>query len=335
MISLKNYIKEGIFDDEITISKQSDKAIFKAQRNGVREFIAANYRECGRIKVSEKLNKDGFYEVSTKGNVELKWYSERITNGDFIWTEVGKSFRIYDGKMENLEGCPRTVGKDFILANCEELKSLKGGPEYVGERMMLSSCDNITSLEYAPKQIGTKENLRTSSLQVSFCHNLQSLEGCPELVGTINIYDSPKLKTLKGCPEKVLEISLRYLNSLTDLKYFPKSAEKIYINECPIKSLKGICSAWKTQINHTDIENLVGMPDVKDGYFDLDLYGNEKLKSLKGAPSATFNLKLSGCDNLTADGLTDSDIHIRGKLNPPAGITYSNLPKRWTYVTLG
>jgi hypothetical protein len=76
------------------------------------------------------------------------------------------------------------------------------------------------------------------------------------------------------------------------------------------------------------------MPDVKDGYFDLDLYGNTKLKSLKGAPSETFNLKLSGCDKLTADGLTDSDIHISGRLNPPPGITYSNLPKGWTYVTL-
>lgn len=333
MISLKNYIKEGIFDDEITVSRKSDKAILKAQRDSVREFITANYREYGRIKVSEKRNKDGFYEVSSKGNVELKWYSDRITNGDFIWTEVGKSFKIYDGKMENLEGCPRTVGKDFTLVNCE-LKSLKGGPEYVGERMFLSHCNNITSLEYAPKQIGTKENLRTSTLNVTFCPNLQSIEDCPKIVGILNIYDNPKLKSLKGCPEKVLEINLQGLSSLTDLKYFPKSAEKIYIYECPIKSLKGICSAWKTKINRTDIENLVGMPDVKDGYFDLDLYGNEKLKSLKGAPSAVYNLNLSGCDNLTADGLTDSDIYIRGKLNPPPGITYSNLPKGWTYVSL-
>lgn len=178
MISLKNYIKEGIFDDEITVSRKSDKAILKAQRDSVREFITANYREYGRIKVSEKRNKDGFYEVSSKGNVELKWYSDRITNGDFIWTEVGKSFKIYDGKMENLEGCPRTVGKDFTLVNCE-LKSLKGGPEYVGERMFLSRCNNITSLEYAPKQIG-EEGSRTSALHVSFCPNIQSIEGCPD-----------------------------------------------------------------------------------------------------------------------------------------------------------
>lgn len=331
-MDLQEYLIESIFDDDNVLYKKMTKAAIKAERNKVREFITTHYREYGRIKVSEKRNEDGYYEVSSTGNVELKWNSDRITDENFIWTEVGKNFRIYDGKMENLEGCPRTVGKDFILANCE-IKSLKGGPEYVGERMMLSHCDNLTSLEYAPKQIG-EEGSRTSSLYVSFCSDLQSLEGCPKIVSLLKIYDAPKIKSLKGCPEKVLEIDLRLLNSLTDLKYFPKSAEKIYITECPIKSLKGICSAWKTLINHTDIENLVGMPDVKDGYFDLDLYGNEKLKSLKGAPSAVFNLKLSGCDKLTADGLTDSDIHISGRLNPPPGITYSNLPKGWTYVSL-
>lgn len=332
-MDLQEYLIESIFDDDNVLYKKMTKAAIKAERNKVREFIATHYREYGRIKVSEKRNEDGYYEVSSKGNVELKWHSDCITDENFIWTEVGKSFRIYDGKMENLEGCPRTVGKDFILANCE-IKSLKGGPEYVGERMFLSHCNNITSLEYAPKQIGGEENLRTSSLHVTYCTNLQSIEDCPKIVGVLNIYDTPKLKSLKGCPEKVLEINLQGLSSLTDLKYFPKSAEKVYIYECPVKSLKGICSAWKTKINRTDIENLVGMPDVKDGYFDLDLYGNEKLKSLKGAPSTVFNLNLSGCDKLTSLGMEDSDIHIRGRLNPPPGITYSNLPKGWNYVSL-
>lgn len=332
-MDLQEYLIESIFDDDNVLYKKMTKAAIKAERNKVREFITTHYREYGRIKVSEKRNEDGYYEVSSTGNVELKWNSDRITDENFIWTEVGKNFRIYDGKMENLEGCPRTVGKDFILVNCE-IKSLKGGPEYVGGRMMLSHCDNLTSLEYAPKQIGTKENLRTSSLHVTYCANLQSIEDCPKIVGLLNIYDSPKLKSLKGCPEKVLEINLQGLSSLTDVKYFPKSAEKIYIYECPIKSLKGICSAWKTKINRTDIENLVGMPDDKDGYFDLDLYGNGKLKSLKGAPSAVFNLNLSGCDKLTAQGMEDSDIHVRGRLNPPPGITYNNLPKGWNYVSL-
>lgn len=332
-MDLQEYLIESIFDDDNVLYKKMTKAAIKLERDSVREFITANYREYGRIKVSEKRNEDGYYEVSSKGNVELKWYSDRITNGDFIWTEVGKNFRIYDGKMENLEGCPRIVGKDFILANCE-IKSLKGGPEYVGERMMLSHCDNLTSLEYAPKQIG-EEGSRTSSLHVSFCSNLQSLEGCPKIVSLLNIYDSPKLKSLKGCPEKVLEISLRLLNSLTNLKYFPKSVASIYINECPIKSLKGICSSRHIRINQTNIENLEGMPNDKDGYSVLDLSFNSKLKSLKGAPSDVFYLNLSACDKLTAQGMEDSPIYVGGKLNPPPGITYSNLPKGWNYVSLG
>lgn len=333
MISLKNYIKEGIFDDEITVSRKSDKAILKAQRDSVREFITANYREYGRIKVSEKRNKDGFYEVSSKGNVELKWYSDRITNGDFIWTEVGKSFKIYDGKMENLEGCPRTVGKDFTLVNCE-LKSLKGGPEYVGERMFLSHCNNITSLEYAPKQIG-EEGLESSLLRVDYCKNIKSIEGCPSIVSRLHLHDLPKLNSLKGCLKNVIEIMLWDLNLLKNLKYFPKKANIIHITGCPIKSLEGICNAKTISVHYADIENLEGMPAVEDGYFILDLSFNDKLESLKGAPSTVFNLNLACCSKLTAQGMEDSPVNVRGKLTPPPRITYSNLPRGWGHVELG
>jgi hypothetical protein len=233
--------------------------------------------------------------------------------------------------MENLEGCPKTVGNDFVLTNCE-IKSLKGGPEYVGGRMFLSHCEKLTSLEYAPKQIG-EEGMKTSSLHVSFCPNIQSLEGCPKIVSQLTIYDTPKIKSLKGCPEKVLEISLRNLNSLTDLKYFPKSANAIYITECPIKSLKGICNAPKIKINNTDIENLIGIPDNKDIYIDLDLSYNKKLKTLKGSPEKVWNLILHGCDSLTVEGMADAPI-IYGKLAAPHGWSYSSLPDNLSYVSL-
>lgn len=333
MISLVNYIKEGIFDDEITVSRKSDKAILKAQRDSVRDFVMQNYTGIGRIKVSEKRNSDGLYEVSTKGNAELKWHSDRITNGDFTWTEVGKSFKLYFCEAENLEGCPKKVGHDFIMNGCD-IKSLKGCPEYVGGRMFITRCNDLTSLEYAPKQIG-EEGLKSSLLRVDYCNNIKSIEGCPSIVGMLHLHELPKLNSLKGCPENVFEISLWDLYVLKDLKYFPKKANTIHINSCPIKSLKGICSAKQIRINHTDIENLEGMPDVENGYFNLDLYSNEKLKTLKGGPSDVFNLNLSACDKLTAQGMEDKHIYVSGRLNPPPGITYSNLPKGWTYASLG
>lgn len=332
-MDLQEYLIESIFDDDNVLYKKMTKAAIKLERDKVREFIAEHYREFGRIKVSEKRNEDGYYEVSTKGNVELKWHSDCITDENFIWTEVGKSFKMYFCKAENLEGCPKKVGSDFIMNGCE-IKSLKGGPEYVGGRVIITRCNNLTSLEYAPKQIG-EEGSKSSLLRADYCGNIKSIEGCPSTVGILHLHELPKLNSLKGCPENVYKISLWDLYALKDLKYFPKTANTIHINTCPIKSLKGICSAKNIEINHTDIENLEGMPDVENGYFMLDLYSNEKLKTLKGGPSEVFNLNLSACDKLTAQGMEEHRIYVSGRLNPPPGITYSNLPKGWTYVSLG
>ena len=138
MKSLKEYIYEASILDEIddTLSVSSDDL----RRKAVNKFIKDNYDVAAPgAKISVKPNKDDKFEVSAKGLARIKYDKKNdlttLTNGDFIWTKVGRGFDIsYMSNLETLEGMPREIGGTLFMNNCPKLKSLDGFPEKVGTK---------------------------------------------------------------------------------------------------------------------------------------------------------------------------------------------------------
>ena len=138
MINLKNYIIEGIFDVEDNIDNV-DESIIKYQ---IKQFLKNNFENASKCKISEKPNKDGKFEVSSNGNVEVK--NENITsltNGLFIWTNIKGDFICSEcNSLTSLEGAPDEVSGDFSCDECNSLTSLKGAPKEVGGNFYCSHC---------------------------------------------------------------------------------------------------------------------------------------------------------------------------------------------------
>ena len=155
MINLKNYIIESILDIEDNIDNM-DESI----REEINQFLKDNFGGSSLCKISDKPNKDGKYEVSSKEIIKVKNKKiTSLTNGLFIWTTVGGEFNCeYCKSLISLEGAPKEVGRDFNCNYCKSLKSLEGTPEKVGGCFSCEGCDSLTSLEGALKEVSRNFN---------------------------------------------------------------------------------------------------------------------------------------------------------------------------------
>ena len=141
-------LRESLLDDDLV--EKTDKMI----KDEIEKFLKANYN--GTIKISQKPNADGKYEVSSVTYIEVK--NRNITslaNRMFIWTIVNGSFWIsYCNSLKSLEGSPKEVGGDFYCSSCQSLKSLKGAPKKVRGEFYCDYNNSLKSLDGAPKEVG-------------------------------------------------------------------------------------------------------------------------------------------------------------------------------------
>jgi hypothetical protein len=180
MINLKEYIKEGLFDDVDKLEGKNGLVNnIKFLKNEIIEWIVSNTKK--------KVYKTKFkFDMTTTpptvnydGDIEFEYNIDSLNNnGMFQWGEVKGS---------------------FCCSYCNSLKSLKGAPEKVGGNFYCRYCDSLTSLEGAPKAVSGYFSCR-------YCDNLISLEGSPEkLKGYFNCDRCKSLKSLKGAPKEVSE----------------------------------------------------------------------------------------------------------------------------------
>ena len=194
MENLKNYLIERILDIEDNIDNV-DESI----RDQIKEFLNDNFTNTSKYKISAKPNKDGKFEVSSKGDVEIK--NENITsltNGSFIWTNIKGDF-ICDhcDSLKSLERAPKEVGGDFNCSMCNSLISLEGAPKEVGGDFSCEWCNSLISLEGAPEEVG-------GGFYCTTCKSLISLEGAPkEVGGYFNCGYCNSLTSLEGAPKEV------------------------------------------------------------------------------------------------------------------------------------
>ena len=164
---------ESLLDDFDTLSSKTD------YRKEVEEFLKANVDEYKKLIISETPNKDGLYEVSSKGNVTFvgKDNPPRLTNGFFVWTTIKGNFDCsYNLGLETLEGGPTDVMISFLCNRCPKLESLEGAPKKIGCDFECDWCPSLKSLKGAPKVI-------FANFSCCNCNSLKSLKYGPEKVG--------------------------------------------------------------------------------------------------------------------------------------------------------
>ena len=230
---------EGVLDDIDTNIEQGDRAL-------VLDFLDKNYTWVG-LRVSDKPNKKGLYEVSAKGVTVTNLNIEYLTNDMFEFTEVAEFSCFNCKKLKSLKGSPRKA-LGFSCGNCYNLKSLKGGPEFVERRFSCDYCVKLKSLEGAPTNAvkhfmcegcHALKNLKGAPKRVErrfvcgFCKGLESLEGAPSIVPVeFDCSFCQNLKSLKGCPEKVNIFDCSHCIKLESLEGMPNDVMDVICYQC-------------------------------------------------------------------------------------------------------
>jgi hypothetical protein len=134
----------------------------------VEEHLKNNYILDG----SYIINDDG--SVSVNGNCQLR----KNRSIQIIFKEVTGYFDAEDRNLISLDGCPRTVGRNFSC-NENKLTTLVGGPTTVyGD--YYCNWNHLTDLIGAPATI-------QHTFDCSFNHMLTSLDGAPKSVRNLDL----------------------------------------------------------------------------------------------------------------------------------------------------
>lgn len=165
--------------------------------------------------------------VSVQGNVNL---NERL-NGKKIpikFDRIEGYFDISNNKLTSLEGCPKTVARDF---NCSRnnLISLFDCPTEVGD--FDCSYNQLKTLSYAPKEVRGSFNCSYNELKSIKAsprtikghfkcndNKLVSLEGGPKNIETYFDCSNNIIERLTGGPVSVKHDYICYGNNLSDLE---------------------------------------------------------------------------------------------------------------------
>lgn len=205
-------LQESLLDDDIDIGSSIVAEI--------RKFLDENYVQSDKFKISKKPKNGKYVVTSTIRDVMPKSKCEQLTNGLFVWGKV----------------------KEFLIFNCNKLKSLEGSPEICNIFVIDGCGDNFDSLEGCPKEIKKSFFIKNSFIQsikgitqniqniyIHNCPKLQSFEGCPkELIGEINFSGLTSIdKNLKGFPEKVNKITYWYKPEGLNPIFTPQDFEKV------------------------------------------------------------------------------------------------------------
>lgn len=163
---------ESLLDDFDTLASKADP------RKAVDDFLKSNVVDYRRLIISKTPNKDGLYEVSSKGDIIISCSNNHtgLTNGLFIWTKVKGDFDCsWNTNLETLEGGPKEVGGNFDCSRCTNLTTLEGAPKKIGGDFECIWCKSLSSLKGAPKKIPREFNC-------SYCESLKTLKDGPKEV---------------------------------------------------------------------------------------------------------------------------------------------------------
>ena len=240
MKDLKEYIKEGLFDDLDKIEKAGGmNHNAKLLKKEVIDWIIKNNKDrIYKNKIEINTNTTP-WTVNYDGDIHMQQSITSLNNDDlFQWGEVKGSFDCsWCDSLESLKGAPEKVERNFDCSWCTSLKSLEGSPKEVGGLFDCSWCTSLTSLVGAPE--------KTQYISCSDCENLKSLKGAPKELAYFCCVRCKSLKSLKGGPEVVERIFDCRLTSITSLEGCPKEVSGNFV-----------CNDCKTQFTEEDVRKV-------------------------------------------------------------------------------
>lgn len=200
MKSLKDFINESMLYEKH--GKNIDNASLISDEDKIIDFLNRHYF------ISEARIKDNldFIEIKKEGNENVV----NIKKGQLILRDSTLSSLVPPGDLF-------TFGevKDFIIDDCEDLKTLKGAPEKV-DFFVINGCPSLEDLTYAPKQI--------HEFHLETCGGLTSLTGFPNVCDILILAELPSLKSLEGLPKNIgKDLWIDTCDSLTNFVGAPKT----------------------------------------------------------------------------------------------------------------
>ena len=163
MITLISILAD--IDDQI---EGADNAI----RASVEKWIKENYG-CTGLKISDKPNRDGLYEVSA-GEVILKNTNlEYLTNNMFVWKNVENFFFCNCLKLKSLEGVPEVSG-NYYCTNCYSLNA-NGIPDEIREKVVFNceGCEKSGLFVFWHFTFGDENEARPYVKITNECNNIE------------------------------------------------------------------------------------------------------------------------------------------------------------------
>ena len=184
MKNLKEYIKEGLFDDIDKIEKVGGmEHNAKQLKQEIIDWICNNY--ISDIYPKKKIAKSKLKIVFGDNGVVVNYDDslrvsnhdiEHLTNGLFKWGPIPGNFNCQNSSLlKTLEGAPEKVGGGFYCANCASLETLEGAPKEVDKNFSCQACNSLKTLEGAPEKVGLDFYCQGSK-------SLKSLKGAPKEV---------------------------------------------------------------------------------------------------------------------------------------------------------
>ena len=185
MKNLKEYIKEGLFDDLDKIEKIGGmESNVKQLKKDIIDWICNNYmadlfprKKIIKNKLKIVFEDNGAVVNYDGGNVRVSNYNiEHLTNGLFKWGPISGNFNCNNcASLKTLEGSPEKVDGLFFCAHCHSLETLEGSPKEVGKNFNCQGCHLLKTLDGAPEKVGM-------DFYCQGCKSLKSLKGAPKEV---------------------------------------------------------------------------------------------------------------------------------------------------------
>ena len=192
MKNLKEYVKEGLFDDLDKIEgKNSLESNAKQIKKEIENWICSNYYyklSCPKSAAVKKrwldidmstspptvnYNPD-IYDAKTL--LHLQSSAKSVCNdGLFQWGKMNVKSLTFKYNIEDLIGLPEEFDGHIRFESCHYLKDLKGCPKKISKNFTLLMCRSITDFTDGPEEVG--DNMYCS------CIGLESLKGFPKKVG--------------------------------------------------------------------------------------------------------------------------------------------------------
>lgn len=169
MKGLKEYIKEGLFDDLNKIEKVGGlESNAKQLKKDIIEWICNNYiadlypkKKIAKSKLKVIFGDNGVVVNYDGEHVRVSNHNiEHLTNGLFKWGPISGNFNCQNCTLlKTLEGAPEKVGLDFYCQGSKSLISLKGAPKEVDRDFYCFNCGTKFTEEDVKKVSKVKKRI--------------------------------------------------------------------------------------------------------------------------------------------------------------------------------